>query len=362
MYSYGSIRAVHLEITDKCNAACPQCERNLQGGEVNPLLPLVELSLDDVRTMFPAEFVAQLKSLDACGNYGDAIVARDTLEILDYFRRCNPTLRLALFTNGGARASAWWAELARIVQPDGCVVFGIDGLEDTNHLYRRNTRWDVVQRNALAFIDAGGAADWDFIVFRHNEHQVDEARARAKRMGFRSFRTKRTARFLDLRRFRVVDRTPVRDAAGTVEYHLEPPTDLQWNNAAVAQLDALRARHRDADEYLRTCSISCKAAAESKLYVSADGYVLPCCWLGHNLYREARKQDEAFMRTLAESGGLPMLNAKLRSIRAIVEGALFQQGVPKGWRADSARHGVLRTCAQTCGTDYDPFAAQMRET
>ena len=359
MYSYGSIRTIHLEVTDKCNAACPQCERNLQGDAVNPVLPLVELSLADVRTIFPADFVLQLMSVYACGNYGDAIVARDTLEIFEYFRRCNRTLRLGLLTNGGARRSAWWGELARIVQPNGYVVFGIDGLEDTNHLYRRNTRWEVVMRNARAFIDAGGAADWDFIVFRHNEHQVDEARALAKRMGFRSFRAKRTARFLDFRRFRVVDRTPVRDAAGAVEYYLERPTGPQWNNAAIAQLSALRDRYRDADDYLRTCKISCKAVAERQLYVSADGYVLPCCWLGQSLYREARKQDDAFMRILEEIGGLPMLNAKLRSIRAIVEGPLFQQYVPDGWRGDSAKHGVLKTCAQTCGTDFDAFASQM---
>src|SRR5262245_45739791 len=294
MYSYDSIRTVHLEITDKCNAACPQCERNLQGGNDNPLLPLVELSLADIRAMFPPEFIAQLTSLYACGNYGDAIVACDTLEIFDYFRSNNPTLRLGLLTNGGARPSEWWAGLAGLLRRDGYVVFGIDGLEDTNHLYRRGTRWDVVMRNARAFIDAGGTADWSFIVFRHNEHQVEPARALARRMGFRSFGVKRTARFIDFRRFRLADRTPVRDAGGAVEYYLEPPKDAEWNNAALAELAVLRERHRDAEEYLRTCAISCKAVAERKLYVSADGYVLPCCWLGLHLHREERKQDEAF--------------------------------------------------------------------
>jgi MoaA/NifB/PqqE/SkfB family radical SAM enzyme len=359
MYSYDSIRAVHLEITDKCNAACPQCERNLQGGADNPLLPLVELSLADVQTIFPSDFLAQLTSLYANGNWGDAIVARDTLAIFDYFRRSNGTLRLGLHTNGGARPREWWSELARILQPAGHVVFGIDGLEDTNHLYRRNTRGDVIMRNAQAFIDAGGAADWAFIVFRHNEHQVEGARTLAQRMGFRSFHTKRTARFLDFRGLRVLDRTPVRNQAGAVEYHLERPTDPEWNNAELMKIAMLRDRYGDADEYLRTCTISCKAVAESKIYVSADGYVLPCCWLGLDLYREPKRRDETFARILDEADGLRRLDAKLRSIRTIVEGPLFQRHVPEGWLSDAPTHGRIKTCAQTCGREFDAFAAQM---
>ena len=27
---------MHLELTTRCNAACPQCPRNLQGGAENP--------------------------------------------------------------------------------------------------------------------------------------------------------------------------------------------------------------------------------------------------------------------------------------------------------------------------------------
>ena len=68
MYPYDNIRQVHLELTDKCNAACPQCARSDHGGQVNPNLPLTELSLADVKKIFPSQFVAQLKNLYAWGN------------------------------------------------------------------------------------------------------------------------------------------------------------------------------------------------------------------------------------------------------------------------------------------------------
>jgi hypothetical protein len=178
-------------------------------------------------------------------------------------------------------------------------------------------------------------------------------------MGFRSFHTKRTARFLDFRGLRVLDRTPVRNQAGAVEYHLERPTDPEWNNAELMKIAMLRDRYGDADEYLRTCTISCKAVAESKIYVSADGYVLPCCWLGLDLYREPKRRDETFARILDEADGLRRLDAKLRSIRTIVEGPLFQRHVPEGWLSDAPTHGRIKTCAQTCGREFDAFAAQM---
>lgn len=41
----------------------------------------------------------------------------------------------------------------------------------------RGTKWQIILKNMRGFFAAGGSAEWDFIVFRHNEHQVDAARA-----------------------------------------------------------------------------------------------------------------------------------------------------------------------------------------
>ena len=56
----------------------------------------------------------------------------------------------------------------------------LDGLEDTNHIYRRYTDWSKIERNAKTFLNAGGKGSWVFIVFKHNEHQVDEAESYLK--------------------------------------------------------------------------------------------------------------------------------------------------------------------------------------
>ena len=42
LLAFEELKMVHLELTDKCNARCPQCARNDCGGPVNPTLPQVE--------------------------------------------------------------------------------------------------------------------------------------------------------------------------------------------------------------------------------------------------------------------------------------------------------------------------------
>ena len=44
---------------------------------------------------------------------------------------------LSMNTNAGAREETWWAELARVFGRKGAVIFSVDGLEDTNRLYRQ---------------------------------------------------------------------------------------------------------------------------------------------------------------------------------------------------------------------------------
>ena len=67
------------------------------------------------------------------------------------------------------------------------MTFSIDGLADTNKLYRIGINHERVMANAKAFIEAGGKARWKMIVFKHNEHQIDEAKQLAKDMGFWEF-------------------------------------------------------------------------------------------------------------------------------------------------------------------------------
>src|SRR6056300_1608941 len=197
MYSYKNIKEIHLEITQKCQAACPMCDRNMNGGADNPHITNAELSLEDCKRIFKPEFIAQLKTMYMCGNLGDPIVAKDTLEVFKYFREHNKDMWLSMNTNAGAKDEAWWSELAKTFGRMGAVIFSVDGLRDTNHIYRQGVVWDNVERNMQAFINAGGRARWDYLIFEHNQHQVEEAEALANKWGCEKFMKKKTGRFVD---------------------------------------------------------------------------------------------------------------------------------------------------------------------
>ena len=348
MLRYEDIREVHLEITTRCNASCPQCPRNLSGGAVNPALPMAELGLDDVRRIFPTELVRRLRKLYACGNYGDPMVADDTLAIFDHLRSENRTMELGMFTNGSGRTPAFWADLAKVTS---YVRFSIDGLEDTNAIYRRGTQWSRIMDAVTAFIAAGGRAEWDFIVFRHNEHQIEEARALAQKLGFSRFFVKKTSRFFSAGK---VSGKEVRRRDGAADYVIEEPRDPRLKNDAVVRLTQI-GRFSD---YQAETEISCKAAHHRRIYVSAEGLVFPCCWTGA-LYPPGRPAGTAqvwdLVRQLPE--GKASLDARSSSIRAIVEGPFFQELVPGGWSKRSVKDGRLEPCVRACGS-LDTHAAQ----
>ena len=194
MYNYKDIKSIHLEVTSKCQARCPMCPRRLRGGPMLDSLYLEEISLDLFKKWFPQQFIKQLNHVYMCGNLGDPMIAKDTNKIFRYMRETNPGMSLQMHTNGSGRTEKWWQELAEL---NVKVVFGIDGLQDTHSLYRINTDWNKIIKNAKAFIKAGGDARWDMLVFKHNEHQVEKCEDLSKMLGFKGFSVKHTTRFRD---------------------------------------------------------------------------------------------------------------------------------------------------------------------
>lgn len=344
IYSASQVYRVHVELTTRCNAACPMCPRTRAGGEQNPNLPLTELTLADFQAMFPPAQLQRLKQFLFCGNYGDALVARDTVPICEYLRRENPKLRIKLVTNGSGRDAAFWAALAKLVTT---VTFSIDGLYEVNQIYRRRTNWDRIMNSVQAFLAAGGRAEWDYLVFRHNEHQVAEAAALATQLGFAKFNLKRSQRFLV--EGQAVERFPVLKVGGGVAYYLELPSQPDYQNSGFVSLSSLQKRGQSYREYLHATRISCKAVRDEQVYLSGSGHLFPCCWLGQ-IYDSWPSVMAAEIRArIAElPDGLAALDLRQHSLAEIVDGPFFQQLVVRGWNPTEPQ-GRLSACGRMCG-------------
>lgn len=263
MYLYSDIRKVHLEISTRCNAACPGCPRNLCGVDIIDDFPLYDMSLLEAQQIFLPEFLQQLDLVHINGNLGDFVTARDGVDIVEYFRSQNSKLEITISTNAGIPAD-YWPELAKLGVK---IYFCIDGLAGTHELYRQQTKWETVIHNAAQFIAAGGHAIWKMIKFDHNMTEETLCRQLAIRMGFRDFE------FVDHGR----NAFPVFDQKGRFKHHIgshdQPITfeKVMWihyegmgNNFPVPN----------------TKKIACEVKAERSVYIAATGEVYPCCWLG----------------------------------------------------------------------------------
>ena len=55
-------------------------------------------------------------------------------------------------------------------------------------------QWKIVEKSFHAFIEGGGRARWDFLVFDFHEHQVEEARVLAEQWGVEEFVVKKSSK------------------------------------------------------------------------------------------------------------------------------------------------------------------------
>lgn len=353
MYKYNEITTLHVELTSNCQASCPMCARNHHGGPENPLLHVQDITLDQFKTMCPDEFLQQLYMITFCGNFGDPLVAKDIFPIVEHIAKVSPATRIDVHTNGSIRSTEWWANFAKVLPKDHLVQFGIDGLEDTHALYRVGTHFNKIIENAKAFIDAGGKARWNFITFKHNEHQLEQCRQLAKDLGFDSFHEKQTSRFIGDPWFNVMDRK------GNVTHKLEGPTEQK-----VIFID--RKTVENYKDVISKAKIVCEVEGYKSVYIDALGYLWPCCFVGATPYIHSYPDQlvhtfrldsqDSLNKVVERLGGTEALNLAKHSIQEIVDSYEWQTV----WDESFAENRPL-VCARTCGKFDEPVISQCRD-
>ncbi len=391
--SHRELTGMHLELTTRCNAACPMCPRYISNGNtVNPKLPMTEITLEQFKSWFSPHFLSQMHRVYACGNYGDPVAAKDTLEIYKYIRSCNDRVGLVIHTNGSARSKSWWEELAKIMNggPDGrrddYVIFSVDGLWDTNHLYRRNTNFDKIYENMKAFTAAGGKARWDYIVFEHNEHQVDEAKKIAEELGFTFFNIKKTTRWHmyenGIGKFDVYDNDvkthTLRQPTNPI-YQNENSTEFKRSMGLTPQFVTNDEFNRllpdpkaksdmhifdpESNEYIsikhNSLGIVCRAKKSkyqylNEIFVDGAGNVYPCCFLGGEQWRsnsDSWNRNDSSLRMIELNGGMDSISLHKRAIEEIIASPLYQKFLPLSFEKNHNMRSYQ--CSACCGEEYN---------
>jgi MoaA/NifB/PqqE/SkfB family radical SAM enzyme len=348
MLSLDQIKSVHVELTTRCNARCPMCPRNYRGLDYNSGYPITELSLQQFKHIFSPEFLQQLKSpampndgfqhvyhgangISFNGNLGDFGLARDALEIVHYL--VEHQVNVHINTNGSMRSPDWWAQLAG---PGVTIGFAIDGLEDTHHLYRQDTDWKKIIQNARAFIAAGGQAVWRFVPFDHNQHQEEQCKQLAKEYGFIKFENIYDGR----------NTGPAFTRVG--EFSHQIGKDPGAAPGAVPDIKPLLENHitwYDAKTVNETrdrpkLNIDCLHKRNREIYITADGSVYPCCFLGFYPGQMHHPGNQELTQLVSEN------NALEYSLEHCVQ--WFNQ-VEETWKLNSVAQGRTYQCVKTCG-------------
>lgn len=264
------INHLHLELSSLCNARCPACPRNFQGFPANMGYKETNLDLDSVQKSLSPELLSKVTFVLINGNFGDFVMNPQSVEIIRYLKQhVRGYCKIEVHTNGSARDRQFWTDLGSM---NIRIKFNIDGIGDINNLYRQDTNFDTIVKNAQAFIAAGGHAIWNMTIFDHNKHQIDEVKVLAKQLGFAESVFRDTDR----------DRGPVYNRKGTKIHWLKD--DWTWPD----QIDEAFIQQRITDSLHRPLhkpqhkTISCWAKKEKSVYIAADGHVYPCCWVGHS--------------------------------------------------------------------------------
>ena len=403
MYDYEQIKDIHLEISSLCNAECPICNRRLSGGPKNPIMIERAVTLGEFKAWFPIDLIRRMKQLTLCGNYGDPMTAPDLISILRYFRSINSTCAISMNTNAGGRDAEFWKDLAEVIGEAGRIVFSVDGLEDTNHLYRKGVNWEKVMTAMKAVTSTKKVRTvWEFLVFKHNQHQIAEARKLSEDLGMDEFWPKKAMGFMAgedgisiIRKLK---------SNGSFDHYLYSPDD-EWQNEAIrkpavryksdnftnestmpmqleditetfnyrsvglsAHLETISDEDPIGVKKLDKCQIECSALSwagmekSQSVFVSSTGVVFPCCFTASKYYATA-SYETVQLRNFVESYGEETITlSETKNIKDIIESDIMQTGFVNSWNKNSIEEGKLYTCGTFCGKDTNTEIKSTKES
>ncbi|MEM8820000.1 MAG: radical SAM protein [Pseudomonadota bacterium] len=349
MFDPGRPYGFHIELTDKCNAGCPMCPRTNALDFCKPnrdVVHNVELGLADFERHFSPDFCRRVSEVIFGGAFGDPLAGSQLLPIVEHLTEHG--VKVAVSTNGGLRKPDWWQRLGEAMKRTGSrLELHLDGLADTNHLYRVNTRWDRIMANARAYIETGARAEWHFIIFRHNEHQIAEAHRLSREMGFASFTLIDTIRFSGGPKYHYVmpggeERALELPSARAADYALDDGGTAVLERPVAEKTEAVREISPDLAALIKALprvgvnGIDCKSAGENRAYISAHGQVSACCWV------TGAPEEASFF----ERHGLQRerYNIRNRSLEEILLDEPFASHYATAWAEDS-----LKNCRHKCG-------------
>jgi MoaA/NifB/PqqE/SkfB family radical SAM enzyme len=236
--------SLHIETTTRCILACPACPRTTWHNILKKPVTKEDLDVDLLEKFLDCETGKKFNRFILCGDYGDCIYYPDLFKLIERFR---DQVSFTIITNGSRQTENFWNTLAGLMTKQDNIIFSIDGLEDTNHLYRVNADWASIMTGLDIMSKSPVQVHWKTIIFKFNYNKLLEIKNFAISKGA-TWSAEKTHRFGDAT--------------------LEPPDAY------------VEINHRFQDEFVSDTpyEIIPRCEKDAKV-ITASGYLHPCDWI-----------------------------------------------------------------------------------
>lgn len=327
-------KCLTIEHTNKCHCRCPECSRTTPQGSVNPQLTMTQLNLEDYKRIAPPEFYTDIPLISFTGCYGDAMAASNLLEVLEYLAWLDTNMIIQ--TNGDFRPPEYYRDIAQIFGTENRmrgIEFSVDGLEDTNHIYRVNSNFNRIMKNVEAFIKAGGRARWNVILFDHIKHQKEEIIKRAKDMGFMGVAIKKVTRSL----------------ASSKQFHSNMYERVYFEDD---EFGKLLDKYGTYGNYVNECNINCVFKGTGQMYIDHQLNLWPCTPIGGSIFYDVGPDHiiKNQVMKLYERYGEGFNSLRNQTIEEALNHPWFKHDLEDSWNNTMDDENFkLVSCAKACG-------------
>ena len=349
MWSVSDIRCLECEISTVCNAGCVDCNRwiwnpNLDTVELNTLNPYINQLVDvDVFVARLKQF-SDLKQIVIQGNMGDPLTHHQLPKLIKKVFDQFPGLIIEIDTNGSVGSTTTWKEMSKLADQNINFCFNIDGLHDTNHIYRRGCRWNKIMENSKLWIDAGGSAEWRMIDFPYNAHQRDQAKILSEQMGFKSFTVRQRY-------------SPTVETDQWIEQMAnEPVIPVHHSHSDHDVLQELDVYHKEWQEWPH--HVDRPACLDNlnedwhwpSFHLNLEGTVWPCCFTSNLLYYNGYDREiwKKINQKYVEKYSQHWNNLDYYTLEEILKTDWFTKDLYQSWQSKTEQSLLL--CRKNCSS------------
>ena len=241
-------RRVNIDAGTRCTLQCPGCVRTRFVRD-NKRIPGKDLTIEQFK-----KIVDYFDEIGFCGTWSDPVFNKNFIQFLKICKYKNKPVEIS---NAASHKPIEWYEEAFAANKNAYWVFGIDGLPEESHKYRKNQDGVKLFNIMLNAKYSGLRVLWQYILFNYNIHNVEEAKKLAnfhklEIMFIESYRP-----YID----------PELENVKLDDKHTKFEGNMGWNNIDVEVVKRFK------DGLKPKCLLS-----DRDLSYSSTGHILPCCW------------------------------------------------------------------------------------